>query len=315
VEVTSVPRGRRNGQDGSALATALGVFSLGLGTAQVLSPDGVSRLAGVRGSSPTVQAVQRVVGARELVQGTGILASSSPRGWVWSRVAGDVVDVGMLVAAARAHGHDRTRLAIALGALVGVGVADLVAALQLSRDGLSRDGDDTGGALSATAAITVNRSADEVYRRWRDIEGLPAFMAHLRSVRADSATRSHWEAEGPVGTVQWDAEIVDDRPGELLAWRSVDGADVDNDGTVRFRPAAGGRGTEIRVDLRYRPPGGRAGRIVAKLLGEEPDQQLRDDLRRFKQIVEIGEIVRSEGSPSGQSTRQQVAQRPAQPVR
>jgi uncharacterized membrane protein len=305
-----VARGRRNGQDGTALATALGVFSLALGTAQVLSPDGVSRLAGVRGGSPTVQAVQRVFGVRELVQGTGILASPSPRGWVWSRVAGDVVDVGMLVAAARAEGHDRSRLAIALGALAGVGVADLVAALQLSRDG-----DDTGGALSATAAITVNRPADEVYRQWRDLESLPAFMAHLRSVRADSATRSHWEAEAPVGTVQWDAEIVDDRPGELLAWRSVDGADVDNDGTVRFRPAAGGRGTEIRVDLRYRPPGGRAGRIVAKLLGEEPDQQLRDDLRRFKQIVEIGEIVRSEGSPSGQNTRQQVAQRPAQPAR
>jgi uncharacterized membrane protein len=310
VEVTSVSRRRRNGQDGSALATALGVFSLALGTAQVLSPDGVSRLAGVRGSSPTVQAVQRVFGARELVQGTGILASASPRGWVWSRVAGDVLDVGALLLAARTAGHDRTRTGIALAALGGVGVADLVAALQLSRDG-----DDTGGALSATAAITVNRPADEVYRQWRDLEGLPAFMAHLRSVRADSATRSHWVAEAPVGTVQWDAEIVDDRPGELLAWRSVDGADVDNDGTVRFRAAPGGRGTEIRVDLRYRPPGGRAGRAVAKLLGEEPDQQLRDDLRRFKQIVEIGEVVRSEGSPSGQSTRQQVAQRPAQPVR
>jgi uncharacterized membrane protein len=307
VEVTSVPPGRRNGQ-GGPLATALGVFSLALGTAQVLDPDGVSRLVGVQGSSPAVQATQRVFGVRELVQGTGILASSSPRGWVWSRVAGDVLDVAMLLVAARTKGYDRTRVAVALAALGGVGVADLAAALQLTRGG----GD--GGALTATAAITINRPADEVYRQWRDLERLPGFMAHLRSVRADSATRSHWVAEAPVGTVEWDAEIVDDRPGELLAWRSVGEADVDNDGTVRFRTAPGGRGTEVRVDLRYRPPGGRAGRVVAKLLGEEPDQQLRDDLRRFKQIAEIGEIVRSEGSPSGQSTRQQVAQRPAQPL-
>jgi uncharacterized membrane protein len=141
-------------------------------------------------------------------------------------------------------------------------------------------------------------------------------MAHLRSVQTRSGTRSHWVAEGPAGsTVQWDAEIVVDRPAEQLSWRSVDGADVDNDGSVAFRAAAGGRGTEIHVDLRYRPPGGRVGRAVAKLLGEEPDQQLRDDLRRAKQILEVGEIVRSEGSPTGQSTRQQVAQRPAQPVR
>lgn len=285
----------------------MGVFSLGLGTAQVVDPDGLSRLVGLR-SGPVVQQVQRLVGIRELVQGSGILASSQPRGWVWSRVVGDALDVGLFVAAARATGHDRTRVAATLAALTGVGAADLVAALQLSRGG------DT--ALSATASITVNKAPDEVYRLWRDLEHLPDFMAHLRSVEARSDTRSHWVAEGPAGTtVQWDAEIVVDRPAEQLSWRSVERADVDNDGSVQFRAAPGGRGTEIHVDLRYRPPGGRAGRAVAKLLGEEPNQQLRDDLRRAKQILEVGEIVRSEGSPTGQSTRQQVAQRPAQPAR
>jgi uncharacterized membrane protein len=140
-------------------------------------------------------------------------------------------------------------------------------------------------------------------------------MAHLRSVSTDASGRSHWEAAGPAGsTVRWDAEIVEDREDEVISWRSVVGADVDNTGSVRFRDAAGGRGTEIVVDLRYRPPGGKAGAVVAKLLGEEPNQQLRDDLRRFKQVLELGEVVRSEGSPEGQSTRQQLAQRPAQPV-
>jgi uncharacterized membrane protein len=107
---------------------------------------------------------------------------------------------------------------------------------------------------------------------------------------------------------------VQEREDEVISWRSVQGADVENTGSVRFRDAAGGRGTEVVVDLRYRPPGGKAGAAVAKLLGEEPNQQLRDDLRRFKQVLELGEVVRSEGSPTGQSTRQQLAQRPAQPV-
>jgi uncharacterized membrane protein len=305
-----VPRGPRSGQGGSGLSTALGVFSLALGSAQVISPDGLSRLIGVQGSSPVVQTAQRALGVREIVQGSGILASSQPRAWVWSRVAGDVLDVGLFLAAARTTGYDRRRIAVTLAALTGVGVADLVAALQHSGGG------PTDGALSARAAITVNKAPDEVYRQWRDLERLPEFMAHLRSVRATTEKRSHWVAEGPAGkAVAWDAEIVEDRPGEQLSWRSLDGATVDNHGSVRFRPAPGGRGTEIHVDLRYRPPGGRAGRAVAKLLGEEPDQQLRDDLRRFKQIVEVGEIVRSEGSPTGQSTRQQVAQRPSQPLR
>jgi len=305
-----VPRGRRDGQGGSRLSTALGVFSLALGTAQVVTPDGLSRLIGVQGSSPVVQTSQRLLGVREIVQGSGILASSQPRGWVWSRVAGDVLDVSLFVAAARAKGLDRTRIAITLAALTGVGVADLVAALRLGGDAT----DD--GSLSASASITVNKAPDEAYRQWRDLERLPEYMAHLRSVRADSEQRSHWVAEGPAGkAVQWDAQITADRPGEQISWRSVGDADVDNEGSVRFRAAPGGRGTEIHVDLRYRPPGGRAGRAVAKLLGEEPNQQLRDDLRRFKQILEVGEIVRSEGSPTGQSTRQQVAQRPAQPLR
>jgi uncharacterized membrane protein len=303
-----VPRGRRDRQGGSALSTALGIFSLALGSAQVVTPDGLSRLVGVQGGTPVVQTAQRLLGVREIVQGSGILASSHPRGWVWSRVAGDVLDVGLFVAAARTTGRDRTRIAVTLAALTGVGVADLVAALRPAEG----RGDH---ALTARASITVNKAPDEVYRRWRDLESLPTFMAHLRSVRVDSARYSHWVAEAPVGTVQWDAEIVEDRPGEQLSWRSVDGADVDNHGAVRFRAAPGGRGTEVHADLSYRPPGGRAGRAFAALLGEEPDQQLRDDLRRFKQILEVGEIVRSEGSPSGQSTRQQVAQRPSQPLR
>ena len=170
-------------------------------------------------------------------------------------------------------------------------------------------------AVHATAAITVKRPVEEVYRYWHDLENLPTFMSHLQSVRTTDGRRSVWQANAPVGrTVQWAAEIVEDTPNERMSWRSLPGADVPNRGSVRFAVAPGGRGTEVVVDLEYSPPAGRLGAVVAKLLGEEPSQQVRDDLRRFKQVLETGEVVRSEGSPHGGSTRALLRQRPAQPV-
>jgi uncharacterized membrane protein len=156
-------------------------------------------------------------------------------------------------------------------------------------------------------SITVNRPADEVYAFWRNFENLPRFMLHLESVHVTSDGRSHWKAKAPAGTsVEWDAEITEDRPNELIAWRSVAGADVPNAGVVRFVRAAGGRGTEVHVDLRYEPPAGKVGQLVAKLFGEEPSQQVDGDLRRFKQVLEIGELTQSDASLAS-------GLRPAQP--
>ncbi|GAB2455289.1 SRPBCC family protein [Streptosporangium sandarakinum] len=165
------------------------------------------------------------------------------------------------------------------------------------------------------AAVTINQPREEVYRYWRDFGHLPRFMTHLESVEVTGDGRSHWTARGPAGkSVQWDAEITEDRPGELISWRSTGRATVPNSGTVRFADAPGGRGTEVRVSLRYDPPGGKAGLALARLLGEHPEQQVRDDLRRFKQVMETGEVVRSEGSPEGTRALRQAVQRPAQPV-
>jgi uncharacterized membrane protein len=131
---------------------------------------------------------------------------------------------------------------------------------------------------------------------------------------ADGVT--HWTARGPAGkAVEWDAEIVEDLRDEVISWRSTSTALVPNSGTVRFSEAPGGRGTEVRVHLRYDPPGGRAGLALARLLGEHPEQQVRDDLRRFKQVMETGEVVRSEGSPEGTRAVRRLRRRPAQPVR
>ncbi|MEJ2890527.1 SRPBCC family protein [Actinomycetospora aeridis] len=303
--------GRTAGRDtADDLARGLGVLSLALGSAELAAPSAVARLAGVRTGGPTVQAVTSLYGARELVQGAGILSGRGTARWVWSRVVGDVLDVGTLAVGAARRGAAPARLGWSLAALAGVTAADVMTARGLSR----RSGAAASG-VRAVAAITVNRPRAEVYRHWRDLEHLPEFMAHLRPVSTDGSGSSHREAAGPAGsTIRGDAEIVEDRENEIISWRSVKDADVQNTGSVRFLQAAGGRGTEVVVELRYRPPGGRVGAVVAKLLGEEPNQQLRDDLRHSKQVLEIGEVVRSEGSPAGQSTRRQLAQRPAQPV-
>lgn len=114
--------------------------------------------------------------------------------------------------------------------------------------------------------------------------------------------------------MEWEAEVVADRPNELIMWRSAEGSKVPNSGSVCFQPATGGRGTEVRVELEFSAPGRRLGAMVAKAFGENPQQQVCDDLRRFKQVIETGEIVRSDGSPQGTSMQQQAKQRAARPL-
>lgn len=169
--------------------------------------------------------------------------------------------------------------------------------------------------MEARAAVTINAPRDAVYAAWRDLERLPTFMHHLESVTVTDERRSHWVAKAPAGTtVEWDAEITEDLPGEKLAWRSVGGGSVDNAGSVQLRPAPGGRGTEVHVILEYSPPGGPLAALAAKVFGQEPNQQVSDDLRRFKQLIETGEIARSDGSPLGSRTANAIDLRDAQPT-
>lgn len=169
--------------------------------------------------------------------------------------------------------------------------------------------------MHVRAAITVRKPREEVYRFWRDLENLPSFMAHVESVEGNGNGRSHWKVTAPAGThVEWDAEVVEDRPGEALVWRAVEGSGVQNAGAVRFLDAPRDQGTEVHVEFDYGAPGGRLGEAVAKLFGEEPTQQAKDDLRRFKQVLETGFVVRSEGSPEGSTAHRHLKQRPGQPV-
>lgn len=149
-------------------------------------------------------------------------------------------------------------------------------------------------------SMTINRPAEELYTYWRNLENLPSFMSHLSSVTIQPDGRSHWVAKAPLDkTVSWGAEIVDDRPNELISWRSLPDSTVQNEGSVCFVPAPGERGTEVHVFISYLPPGGAAGAALARLLGEAPTQQVEDDLRHFKRIIEAGEIPTTQGQPVG----------------
>lgn len=170
-------------------------------------------------------------------------------------------------------------------------------------------GQKSGAAVSkdrgihVNKTVTINRSPEELYSFWRNFENLPRFMNHLESVKVTSDNRSHWVAKAPAGsTVEWDAEIINEKENELIAWRSLEGADVDNSGSVRFQKAQNGQGTEIKVEIQYTPPGGILGAAFAKLFGEEPQQQVDGDLRRFKQLMEAGEIPTTQGQSSGRAS-------------
>ncbi|MDQ1681433.1 MAG: hypothetical protein QOI42_2292 [Frankiaceae bacterium] len=306
----------------TAIPRTLGLFSLGLGAAQLAAPQRVNELIGVRTKDRSVLA-QRAVGMRELTAAAGLLGPSRSAPWLWSRVAGDAMDAAMLRRALHGNLPDRDRTTRALVAVLGIGALDALSAVIVSRQfPTGRTTSDAPSArakptaLHVSSVVTVNKPADELYAFWRELENLPTFMTHLEYVESyGDEKRSHWIATAPAGrTVEWDAEIVEERPGELLSWRSLPGAGVTNSGTVTFTRAPQDRGTEVRVELTYSPPAGRLGSFVAKLFGEEPRQQVSDDLRRFKQVVETGEVVVSDGNPIGTRTSRQFKQRPGQPV-
>ena len=150
-----------------------------------------------------------------------------------------------------------------------------------------------GEGTRTERSVVVARPRDELFQFWRRFDNLPRFMDNLESVTILDGLRSHWVAKGPLGTrVEWDAEIHNEIPDELIAWRSLPDSDVNQAGSVHFTPALGG-GTEVRVVMRYAAPGGKVGDAVANVLGDDPGRQIADDLRRFKQVMEAGEIPSS----------------------
>ena len=277
------------------LAYGLGWFSIALGLAEFLAPR---RLAQAIGVPSEHHGVIKAMGLREMASGIGILTRRAPITAVWSRVAGDMIDLACLGAALSFTPAHRGRLAATTVAVAGATALDLLCAQQLSRGVKTHN-----GAISVSVSLTIDRLAEDLYRFWRDFSNLPRIMEHLVSVHMNGDGRWHWKATGPAGsTVEWDAELTDDRPNDVIAWRSVEGSDIDHVGSIRFMPAPDGRGTLVTVEMRYSPPGGTLGSAVAAWFGEEPSQTVKRDLRRFKQVMETGEIITTEGQPAGRTS-------------
>lgn len=296
-----LPQRRERRQYGSEavqaqrLARRVGWFSIGLGVTEFVAPGMVGRITGTRASRGWI----RLGGVREIVYGVGIVSRRKPIGWLRSRVLSDFLTFVTLGKAVASPDTARLRVAGTVAAVAGISLLDIHAVERLTA--VAGEIEDDDDSILVTKSIQISRPAAEIYRFWRDFNNLPRVMAHLDSIEVIDAERSRWSARGPAGKqIEWEAELIEDRPDESIAWRSVEGSAVENSGSVKFTAAPGG-GTLLHVELSYRPPAGRLGVIIAKLLGEEPALQLEEDLRRLKQLMETGEIVTTQGQSAGRT--------------
>lgn len=280
----------RRGLQTRDLVRFLGWFSIALGAAEILAPRLIARLSGSRGHKNLV----RSYGLRELGAGVGILTQRRPAKWLWARVGGDAVDIASIIGGSRADSRGP-----AIGALVsvaGVTALDIFCANRCTQyEKLAPE------IERAESSLLIARTPEECYRFWRDVENFPRFVPEIRSVRKTGDRTSHWTARAPqnVGEVEWDTVMIQDIPNQRISWRAAPRADATIDGTVEFEPAAGSRGTIVRVQLAYDHPGRTVAAPLSRLLGKHPGQIIYKSLQRMKQLLEVGEILTTEGQSAG----------------
>ena len=268
------------------LSRGLGWFSIALGAAEIVMPKKLAALIGVdpRGAGPTVM---RAMGVREIGAGVACLLSPQKPLPLWARVAGDLVDLGLLGLAAGNKRADGVRIAIAAGAVAGVMALDVIAARRTQKAYDSAN-------LPVIFSVTINKPVEEVYSFYRRLEQFPAFMNFLESVRVIDERKSHWVAKLPIGgTVGWDAEIIEDRPNEVIAWRTVPGSKIKLHGRVTFTRTPGRDMTEVRCEMQLGFTGASPSTHLAKLFAKP---QIKGDMRRLKQVLETGEVLLSDAS-------------------
>jgi uncharacterized membrane protein len=291
--------GRRNQYGGATIdrvATGLGWFSIGLGFAEVIAPRAMARLVGSRNHS----ALMRFFGIREIAAGVAILKSSNPAPGLWARVGGDMVDLAFLASVLGARRTNKDRAIGATIAVAGVTALDILAAQRTSSE---QGGIWKPARARAEANLMINQTPEECYRFWRNFENMPRFMSYVQSVRITGERRSHWVAKTPGDVrIEWDSEVMEDIPNQRIAWRSLPGSDVTHSGSVDFDRAPGNRGTIVRVQADYGNAAHALASAIAKLMGKDPEQIAYKDLRRFKQLIETGEIITTEGQPAGRSS-------------
>jgi len=285
------PGGAMSALTGDGVVRGLGWFSIGLGVTELIAPRVIARIAGTRNNGRLI----RSYGLREIAAGVGILSTPRPAEWMWARVAGDALDLASLGKAAATKRNERGKTAFAIASVAGVTVLDVCCATKLSKDA-------KGIAAHAEGNMIVDRSPEECYSFWRNFENFPRFSIYVQSVRSKGGRLTHWVASGPGGVrIDWDSELTEDVPNERIAWRSVGESDVQHSGVVNFEPASGGRGTIVRVQTDFGQKF-RSIQPIASLMGKTSGQIIRKELRRFKQVLETGETITTEGQPTGRAT-------------
>lgn len=270
--------------DATGLIRGLGWLGVALGVTELTMPRLLASAIGVDRDGPA-PAVLRALGVREIASSAAMLARPAHPAPRWARVAGDAIDLGLLGLALATPRTGKRRLALALGMVAGVTALDVIAARRRAEARQPRP---------VIASVTINKPPMEVYEFYRRFDQLPQFMNYLVAVEQHADRRSTWTARLPIGgTVRWEAEIVEDRPGQLLAWRSVEGSQIQTSGRVTFTRAPGRDMTEVRVEMQLGVLGRGPSLELARLFARP---QVRGDLRRFKQVLETGEVLRSDAS-------------------
>lgn len=286
-----------NGSNGSSdqLTRALGMFSLGLGLAQLFAPRRVAAMIGLESDGGNAM---RLIGLRELASGVGIITQANPSAWLWLRLGGNLIDLALLNSAAASPRADRDRIAVARAAVLGVAALDAVAGARAAGDQETLPaGSAQTGEAQIKAAVTVNAPIAEVYSLWESFRNLPSFMRGLAAVELTGERTSRWTMAGPAGfSVSFDAEITDATRNERIAWRTIESSIVAGSGDIRFREAPGNRGTQVIYQARFSLPGGALGEKIAELFGPALSMKMQGDLLRCKQLLELGEIVQSDDS-------------------
>jgi len=290
---TAATTGNGSGdQDLERAARALGWFSLGIGVTSLLAPHEMARLIGIDGGSP---AMLRVVGLREIVNGVGILTQNDPTPWLWARVGGDAMDLALLRSALDSPTADRNRVAAATAAVVGITAVDALCGLRSSAAPVAAP--QPSRPVEAIAAVTIHAPVEQVFAFWNGFRNLPRFMNDFAAVEIVDDRRSRWRLTGPGGmTLEWDVEITGSTPNERIAWSATGAGGLAVDGEARFRAAPRDQGTEVVFAARLQPPGGEIGKTIAGVFAKALGAKIGADLRRSKQLIELGEIVQSDDS-------------------
>ena len=269
----------------------LGWLSVGLGLTALLAPRSLGKITGLGERSLLL----RAVGCRELASGLGLLTQTRQTPWLWSRVAGDAMDLALILSSAGRANPGRTRALTTAAVVAAITVADLAAS---ARAGSQPERVQRSADAAVSETLVVNKTPQACYEFWRNQANLGRFISAVESVTPLDERRSRWVMRGPLQSkLEWTSEITADEPGSHIGWRTVNGSDVEHAGVVRFHPATGGRGTVVRVVMHYRPPVGSG--PFARLLRKYPQFEVREDLRRFKQLLETGEVATTRGQPSG----------------